>query len=117
MSTHHGEEVLPEVVVVDGYTLSDVCWLLSAVAEFARFADLEAVQQLVRFANPALGADGLAKIADEFASRLARRVETSPRIGASGKPRPIHRGVGPKTSSARSPQRRLAPTAPRRARR
>jgi hypothetical protein len=77
MNTHRGEEVLPEIVVVDGYTLSDVCWLLSAVAEFARFADLEAVQQLVRFANPALSADGLAKVADEFASRLARRVEVA----------------------------------------
>ncbi len=77
MSTHHGEEVLPEVVVVDGYMLSDVCWLLSAVAEFARFADLEAVHQLVGFANPALSADGLAKVADEFAQRLMRRVEAA----------------------------------------
>ncbi|MGO8823693.1 MAG: hypothetical protein ACLQPH_07670 [Acidimicrobiales bacterium] len=77
MSTHHGDEVLPEVVVVDGYTLSDVCWLLRAVAEFARFADLEAVHQLVGFANPALSADGLARAADEFAGRLARRVEVA----------------------------------------
>jgi hypothetical protein len=77
MSTHHREEVLPEIVVVDGYTLSDVCWLLRAVAEFARFADPESVRRLLYFANPALRADGLAKTADEFASRLERRVEVA----------------------------------------
>jgi hypothetical protein len=77
MSAAHQEEVLPEVVVVDGYILHDVCWLLGAVAEFARFADIEAVRQLADFANPQLSADGLAEVADEFAARLRRRVEAA----------------------------------------
>ena len=77
MSANRYEEVLPEQVVIDGYTLVDICWLLTSVEEFARFGDLEAVAELLRSANPHLSADGLAEVAGQFASRLRRRIEAA----------------------------------------
>ena len=71
------DEDLPEEVVIDGYILSDACWLLGAVEEFARFGDVSAVVELLRFAHPHLSADGLANIAGEYASRMRRRIEAA----------------------------------------
>lgn len=77
MSANHDGGNYPEQVVVDAYVLVDICWLLSAVEEFARFGDVEAVHELLRFANPHLSADGLAQIAGDFASRVRRRIEAA----------------------------------------
>ena len=36
MSEDRYEDSSPEVVVIDGYILKDICWLLTAVEAFAR---------------------------------------------------------------------------------
>jgi len=77
MSTQPSHDTFPETVEVDGYTLQDVRWLLNAVEEFARFAEIEAVRALLRFADDRLSADGLANIAGEFSARLDRRIEAA----------------------------------------
>jgi len=77
MSANRYEDVQPEEVVIDGYTLNDICWLLTSVEDFARFGDIEAVAELLRFANPHLCADGLAEVAGQFTIRLRRRIEAA----------------------------------------
>jgi hypothetical protein len=77
MSANRDGESYPEQVVIDGYILIDICWLLTSVEEFARCGDVEAVCELLSFANPHLSADGLAEIAGEFASRVRRRIEAA----------------------------------------
>jgi hypothetical protein len=77
MSANRDGESYPEQVVIDGSVLVDICWLLTSVEEFARFGDVEAVQELLGFAHPHLSADGLAKIAGEFKSRVRRRIEAA----------------------------------------
>lgn len=77
MSANRDGESYPEQVVIDAYILVDICWLLSAVEEFARFGDVEAVCELASFAHPHLSADGLAEIAGEFGSRVRRRIEAA----------------------------------------
>jgi hypothetical protein len=77
MSANRDDETFPEQVVIDGYTLNDICWLLTSVEDFARFGDLDAVVELLRFANPHLSADGLAEVAGQFTIRLRRRIEAA----------------------------------------
>ena len=77
MSVNRDGENYSEHVVIDGYILNDICWLLTSIEEFARFGDVEAIDELLRFANPHLSADGLANIAGQFASRLRRRIEAA----------------------------------------
>jgi len=77
MSADHDEASYPEQVVIDGYLLGDICWLLGALEEFALFGGLEAVCELLSFANPELSADGLGKIAGEFKSRVRQRIEAA----------------------------------------
>ena len=77
MSTKSSEESFPEKVVIDGYVINDICWLLKAVEEFALHGELGAVNELVGFADNRLSPDGLAKVAGEFASRLANRIEAA----------------------------------------
>ena len=77
MSTKSSEESFPEKVVIDGCVINDVCWLLKAVEEFALHGELGAVNELVGFADNRLSPDGLAKVAGEFASRLANRIEAA----------------------------------------
>lgn len=77
MTTHADPDRFPEEVVVDSYVLKDACWLLTSVEEFARFGDLGAVNELLKFADPKLSPDELADIAGEFASRLRRRIEAA----------------------------------------
>jgi hypothetical protein len=75
MSEDRYKDSYPEVVVIDGYVLKDICWLLTAVETFARFGAIGAVYELIRFPDSRLSADGLANIAGEFASRARRRIE------------------------------------------
>jgi hypothetical protein len=70
MTAHLHDEKFPEQVVIDGYVLKDVCWLLQAVEELARLGDVSAVVELIKFADNRLSPDGLANIAGEYASRL-----------------------------------------------
>jgi hypothetical protein len=77
MSATRDDDSYPEQVVIDGYTLNDICWLLTSVEDFARFGDIEAVTELLRFANPHLSADGLAEIAGQFTIRLRQRIEAA----------------------------------------
>jgi hypothetical protein len=77
MSEDRYEDSYPDGFVIDGYILKDICWLLNAVETFARFGDIEAVYELVRFADSRLSADGLADIAGEFADRARRQIETA----------------------------------------
>ncbi len=77
MSTRFSEESFPEKVVIDGYVLKDVCWLLRAVEEFALYGELGAVNELLGFADDRLSPDGLGKVAGEFALRLRNRIEAS----------------------------------------
>jgi hypothetical protein len=77
MSAERYDETFPEQVVIDGYTLNDICWLLTSVEDFARFGDIDAVVELLRFANPHLCADGLAEVAGQFTLRLRRRIEAA----------------------------------------
>ncbi|MGD0085152.1 MAG: hypothetical protein ABSD78_18445 [Acidimicrobiales bacterium] len=77
MSTYPDDDIFPEEVVIDGYILDDVCWLLNAVEEFARFGDVEAVVELLRFADDRLSPDGLANVAGEFASRVRRKIQAA----------------------------------------
>lgn len=67
--------VPPEEVVVDGYVIEDVLWLLLAVEEFASSGDIEAVRELLRFADPNLSADGLGNVVGHLAIHLRRRIE------------------------------------------
>ncbi len=57
-------------VVIDGYLCRDLHWLAGAVEGFARSGELEAIANLVRFANPHLSADGLAEVAGQLALAL-----------------------------------------------
>jgi hypothetical protein len=77
MSTQSSEESFPEKVVVDGYVINDICWLLRAVEEFALYGDLGVVNELLGFADDRLSPDGLAKVAGEFASRLRNQIEAA----------------------------------------
>jgi hypothetical protein len=77
MSANRDGESYPEQVVIDGYILNDICWLLTSVEDFARFGDIDAVAELLRFANPHLSADGLAEIAGQFTIRLRGRIEAA----------------------------------------
>jgi hypothetical protein len=77
MSTKSSEESFPEKVVIDGYVINDICWLLKAVEEFALYGELGAVNELLSFTDDRLSPDGLAKVAGEFASRLANRIEAA----------------------------------------
>jgi hypothetical protein len=70
MTAHLHDEKFPEQVVIDGYVLTDACWLLDAVEKFARLGDVSAVVELIKFADNRLSPDGLANIAGEYASRL-----------------------------------------------
>lgn len=67
--------VPPEEVVVDGYMIEDVRWLVVAVGEFAGSGDIEAVKELLRFADPNLSADGLANVAGHLAVLLHQHIE------------------------------------------
>jgi hypothetical protein len=77
MSEDRYGESFPEEVVIDGYILNDICWLLTSIEEFAHFGDVEAVQELLRFADERLSAHGLANIAGEFGQRVRRRIEAA----------------------------------------
>jgi hypothetical protein len=65
----------PEVVPVDGYTMADVRWLLVAVSEFLESADLDAVHDLITFADPHLSPDGLANVVADVANRVQEQIE------------------------------------------
>jgi hypothetical protein len=67
----------PDEVVLDGLLVTDLCWLVSSLEEFARFGDVSAVTELLGFANPRLSPDGLARIAGEFGMRLRRGLEAA----------------------------------------
>jgi hypothetical protein len=71
------DESFPEKVVIGGYVLNDICWLVKAVEEFCLYGELGAVNELVGFADNRLSPDGLAKVAGEFASRLRSRIEAA----------------------------------------
>jgi hypothetical protein len=73
MTAHLHDEKFPEQVVIDGYVLTDACWLLDAVEKFARLGDVSAVVELIKFADNRLSPDGLASIAGEYASRLGTK--------------------------------------------
>jgi hypothetical protein len=75
--SHVNDDTIPETVVLDGYILGDVRWLLGAVEEFARFGDVDAVGALLRFVDERLSSDGLAKVAGEFSAHLHRRIEAA----------------------------------------
>jgi hypothetical protein len=77
MSTKFSDESFPEKVVIDGYVLNDICWLLEAVEDFGLHGELGAVGELLGFADNRLSPDGLAKVAGEFASRLRSRIEAA----------------------------------------
>jgi hypothetical protein len=67
--------VPPEVVPVDGYTMADVRWLLVAVTEFLEVADLDAVNDLIAFADPHLSPDGMARVVTDIAIRVTQQIE------------------------------------------
>jgi len=67
--------VPPNTVLVDGYLVDDVRWLVAAVGEFAGSGDIEAVKELLRFADPNLSADGLANVAGHLAVLLHQHIE------------------------------------------
>ena len=99
MSTEFSEESFPEKVVIDGYVINDICWLLKAVEDFALYGELGAVNELLSFADDRLSPDGLAKVAGEFASRLealSRRHDEDARA----------------TTAARRPRGPVAPAPP-----
>lgn len=75
MSTNLSDKSFPEEVVIDGYVLNDICWLVKAVEEFSLHGELGAINELLGFADDRLSPDGLAKVAGEFASRLRSRIE------------------------------------------
>ena len=77
MSTKSSEESFPEKVVIDGYVINDICWLLKAVEEFCLHGELGAMNELFSFADDRLSPDGLAKVAGEFASRLRGPIEAA----------------------------------------
>ncbi|MGH9307715.1 MAG: hypothetical protein ACRD0I_12650 [Acidimicrobiales bacterium] len=65
----------PVAVVVEGYLVDDVRWLVMAVEEFAGSGDIGAVKELLRFADPNLSADGLANVAGHLAILLSDHIE------------------------------------------
>ena len=67
----------PEHVVVDGYLVDDVRWLVSAVEEFALHGDPSSIHQLIEYANPRLSPDGFSRIAGQLALGLRRAIEAS----------------------------------------
>lgn len=64
-----------DAVAVDSYTLEDARWLIAAVEELALHGSLDAVCELLNFANPQLSPDGLARIAGSLNMRLRRVLE------------------------------------------
>jgi hypothetical protein len=77
MTANFSDESFPEEVVIDGYVINDICWLLKAVEEFGLHGELGAVNELLGFADDRLSPDGLGKVAGEFASRLRSRIEAA----------------------------------------
>lgn len=77
MSAHDLDAPPPEHVVVDGYLLEDVRWLISAVEEFALFGDPTSIHELIDHANPQLSPDGFSRIAGQLTVGLGRAIEAS----------------------------------------
>jgi hypothetical protein len=76
-TTHREDHSPPEHDVVDGFTLEDICWLLLAVEDFALFASIEAVTELLAIAGSNLSAGGLATATGELSAALRRRIEAA----------------------------------------
>ena len=77
MSAQDLDAPFPEHVVVDGWLLEDVRWLVSAVEEFGLHGDSSSIHQLIEYANPRLSPDGFSRIAGQLALGLRRAIEAS----------------------------------------
>lgn len=77
MNDNLSDEGFAEKVVIDGHLCKDVRWLLGALCEFARYGEVGAVVELVKFAGPRLSANGLANVAGELALALAKAAEAA----------------------------------------
>jgi hypothetical protein len=67
----------PGTVLVDIHAVKDAAWLLTALQEFARIGDIVAVNEMLRFTNTHLSADGLTRVAGNLASQLSSRIAPS----------------------------------------
>jgi len=77
MSVHDLDAPPPEHVVVHGYLLEDIRWLVTAVEEFALYGDPSSVRELIEHANPQLSPDGFSRIAGQLDAGLRRAIEAS----------------------------------------
>lgn len=64
----------PETLRVDRSERENARWLIAAVGEFVRFADLTSVYELLDIAGTKMSPDGLMRLCDQLAGYLGARM-------------------------------------------